>query len=454
MLPGIMPGFEGDTLSKRTANTPAAPGKVNLRLTASLGTFSAVNLLVLFLVQWYTLVEVGAGVQSDALFSSMAVPQFLLVVASGALSYVLLPIFVNLEDQQFGRAAWTFVAGVAMLASLAAVLLHFSSAFWLSLLFPGYAQRELLLTKNLLDVQLPGMIFASVTAVLVATKQSKGQYIRVELCSAMANAASLCFLMLTIGSLGVFATAWAFVLKTIGEFVLLSFGMERYTRPDFFGNDIRLASRRIAPLLAGRSLYKTDELVDRGLSSMTVQGQLSLLFIAQKIFAASSLIIDRALIVPIVPTLTRNARENNWLDFRRLLHTRLIIIFLLNAAMMTVIVLFGRGGLSLLFNYRNFTPESVEVLYLLLIALGGLALFGGTALVLSQGFFALGDTVMPTKLGVISFVAGVAIKILGFLFLGIYGVAIGASLYCLIYTALLYIFLEKKIRVHQGTVTQ
>ena len=71
------------------------PGWLNLGTSApqmkqaiQLGTLSAANIGVAFLFQWYVLTHLGPGIETDALFAGMTLPQLVLAVISGSLMHV------------------------------------------------------------------------------------------------------------------------------------------------------------------------------------------------------------------------------------------------------------------------------------------------------------------------------------------------------------------------------
>src|SRR5687768_3231771 len=84
------------------------------RLSAVLASISATGILVNLAYQWYVLTRVGPGSQTDALFAGMMVPQFILAVVAGSLSYVLVPVLATESDGARGRLAWTLFQGMGL----------------------------------------------------------------------------------------------------------------------------------------------------------------------------------------------------------------------------------------------------------------------------------------------------------------------------------------------------
>ena len=57
-----------------------------VRLAVILGGLAGVNILLTFFYQWYVLITIGPGWQTDAFFAGMAVPQLFLAVLSGSMT--------------------------------------------------------------------------------------------------------------------------------------------------------------------------------------------------------------------------------------------------------------------------------------------------------------------------------------------------------------------------------
>src|ERR1044071_1429218 len=94
-----------------------------LRLPLSLGVLSSLNLLFALLAQWYVVVTLGAGAETDELLAGAAVPQLVLAVFSGSLSYVLVPLLAGESRERFQEDAWGFLWLVGgAFAALALVL--------------------------------------------------------------------------------------------------------------------------------------------------------------------------------------------------------------------------------------------------------------------------------------------------------------------------------------------
>src|SRR5882724_6422274 len=144
-----------------------------MMLGLTLGALAGINILVSFAYQWYVLTTVGPGQVTDALFAGTMVPQLVLVIMTGSLNYVLVPLLAVEDGEGRNRLAWTYVQGLGV-ACLAIVLLLIASApFWVPLTVPGFAPETVRLAVHLTRVQLLGAVFTTVTGVEVALHYAK-----------------------------------------------------------------------------------------------------------------------------------------------------------------------------------------------------------------------------------------------------------------------------------------
>jgi peptidoglycan biosynthesis protein MviN/MurJ (putative lipid II flippase) len=110
------------------------------------------------------------------------------------------------------------------------------------------------------------------------------------------------------------------------------------------------------------------------------------------------------------------------------------------------LLLAGKPLLRTLIGHGGVTEHNVTQLWAILLCLGGVYIGGAIGQILSSSFYAMADTVTPTKIGAVGFTVGIALKISGFFLFGLLGIAFGASLHYFLTAAALYFFLERRRR--------
>jgi len=230
------------------------------------------------------------------------------------------------------------------------------------------------------------------------------------------------------------------------QLVLLRPALGRYRVPDWREPTLRLALRRSAPLLGGQVYFKSDSLLDRFFASLAPAGGLSLYHVSMQLYASAGLIVNRALVSPMVPRLSRLADRSHWPAFVSQVQRRLAVTLLVALAGTAGLALVGRPVLALLFGHRQFTADRVEHLWLLLLLLSGVWIGGVVGQVLSTSFYAQGDTRTPTLVGIAGFTVAIGLKIVAFRWRGIEGLALAASTYYLLNAVTLLVCLRRRAR--------
>jgi putative peptidoglycan lipid II flippase len=418
----------------------------NYQIAFSLGGITGVNILVAFVVHGYVLIAVGPGVETDALFAGAALPQLLLAVISGSLIQVLVPLLAAEEDQQFRRVAWCFFVLVGAAFTALAVILSGLSPFWIPLLFPGLSDAGKLLATELARIQLVGMVFLALAGVLRAVHYARQRFLWTECGHLIESCIGFGLLVWALPRYGIKVAAWVSVLRAILQTLLLLPGLGAYCRPDGVGAAIIKAWQRLKPLFFGTIYYKTGPLVDRFLSSMVPAGGLSLFFLGYQMYGGLNDVINKAVTGPMIPILVKSATVSDWPSYRRLYQQRLRWVVTVTSAAYLFLVFVGEKALGLLIGHGGVTADNIRLLWWILVAMGGLLIAGGMGQILAGAFYAEGDTRTPATVGAIGFTLGTAVKVIGFLQLGLVGLAIGATLHQLFNTVVLYIYLEKRFK--------
>lgn len=416
----------------------------------SLGALTGINILLTFAYQWLVFTLVGPGSGTDALFAASIVPQLTLVIMSGSLNYVLVPLLAVEPSEAQAQLAWTFLQGIGAVSLAVVGLLMLSAPVWVPLTVPGFPAATARLAVHLTRLQLLGAVFTTIAGAALAFHHVKHDFMRVEGAGVLAALASLGFVLWGLPRWGVEAAAWGMVLRSGVLMLLLTSGMGRYRTPRWSHPGLRVGIRRATPLVVGQLYYKCDGLLDRFLASLAPTGTLSLYHISQQLWASSSLVLNRALVAPVVPKLSRLASGREWPAFLAQVRRRLLLLLVVTLAGCAALAVVGRPLLGFLLGYGAVSPDRVGQLWWLLLLLSGVWIGGAAGQILSTAFYAQGDTVTPSRVGVAGFTVAIAVKVVAFLGYGIEGLALAASLYYLGNATVLFVCLRRRSRRVMG----
>lgn len=400
-------------------------------LTLKLGILSSINLGAMFLFQWYVLTQLGAGVETDALFAGMTVPQLVLAVVGSSLTHVLVPVFSGEKEEAMRTYAWTLSLLVCGFFGLSSVLLYFSAPWWVPLTVPGFDEAGKLMTLELTRIQLIGLIFSGLSGVQLAACNAKHQFLRAEFISMVATISMLLLLVWVLPRYGVFGAAWLGVVRVGMQAILLVPTMGPPIHIDIKSTAVTQTWVRIKPLLLGAAYYKSEPLIDRLLLSFASNGSISLYYFGQQLFGAATQVICTAAVRPLVPVLSECYKKNRYLDFWCSYRNGLFRIAVIAAGGLVVFGLWGGELLGLLVGHGSINSSNVHKLWLIMICLSG-AFFGGAlALISTASLYSLGNTKTPTVIGMYSYTVYLPLKVLSFFYFGAYGLAVGSSIFYL-----------------------
>lgn len=416
-----------------------------MRTALGIAVLAAVNMAATFLLQWYVLVFFGPGNETDALFAGLTVPNLVVMLTAAPVGNTLVPLLSQqMEGAPRRQVAWAvFAAITAVFGALTGALL-LTVDLWAPALAPGFEgeRRDLLLTTS--RIQVVSVVFTAQYSVAWAMCQARRAFVAAEVSLLLSLGLSFGALLWAAPRYGVEGVAWVNAGRAVAQTVLLLPAMGWMVRPDLKSPALLEAWRRMWPLLLGGAYYKSDILVDRYLSSMAPAGGLSLFHLGRQLYAAAQGILSKALVGPIVPVLSGQAAKSEWPAFRALYRKRLGLVSALIVGGYAAYVVIGKLLLGLLIGHGGVTAENLETLHAICLGLAGF-LLGAPGQILSSGFYALGDTRTPTIASVCGYTIGIGLKVGGFVYGGLVGLAVATSLYYLTNMGLLGVLLERRM---------
>ena len=397
-----------------------------------LGGLSALNTVLIFSLQWYVLIELGTGAETDALFAGMTIPQLVLIVIIGSLTHVLVPILAGENKVRQQQEAWSLIFLVGGLFGIIAILLSVTTSLWIPIIVPGFDEAGKALTVELTRIQLLSMIFTAINGVQISVYYARQQFIWTELISIACSIIVFPFLIWGLPRYGVVVAVWINTLRIVLQTFLLVFAIGKPVCPDLKSATIKQVWLRIKPLLLGTAYYKTDTLIDRFLLSTASSGSLSLYFLAQQIYGSVSQVLDKAIAGPVVPILSKLYKLRNKEDFIKVYDQKLKLMGMISLSSLFIFALVGQDMLNFFARHGNINAKNISELWWIMLWLGGMFVGGVAGQITSSAFYASGDTITPTRIGIYTYTFFIPLKISVFYLFGIKGLAIITSLFVLI----------------------
>lgn len=408
-----------------------------------LGFFSALNILLNFVNQWYLVTEIGPGKETDAYYAALVVPSLFILVTAGSIDKVIVPILVS-KKKNFSVYSWTYLSLALIIFSLLSLLLSLSSFLWVHILFPGFGEDTAEHVVQLINILSINMVLHALAAVLWSINYARKQFLKVEYVEIFSTIIAIAFLFYFLPKYGIIIAAWSLVIKMILQVIFLSPALGRYQGINYKDEVIKESISKLKPLIFGSIYYKSDEVVNRFLASMANPGSITILYLAMKLYKAGINVFGKTIINPAVTKLSVYFSEGRLNKIKKFIAEELRLIAILSITIYLAVIIFGHYIFQILFEYRNFSSEKVEILWFLMVLLGGMWIGRTLSAIFTSTFYSVGDTKSPTIIGVIVYTIGIILRFILFDLLNIEGIAFAISIQALLSCIILFIFVKKK----------
>ena len=394
----------------------------------------------------------GASRQADLYFASFTLLDFLnYLLAAGALSIVFIPIFLEHHGRDGNERAWQAFSATANFVAAAcgvgiAILMVFARPL-AELVAPGFTgPGELDTLARLVRIILPAQFFLVIGGLLSAALQAQDRHLLPALAplvySAGIIAGGLIGERLGWGAEGF---AWGVLFgSAIGPFALPLCGcMWNNMRwsPIFSPRnpDLRRYLRLSFPIMIGFSIVVVDEWIIKNQASYLAEGSLAYLQYARTLMKVPIGVFGMAAGVASYPTVSRMVAAGSVVEAYAVLSRAVRLMLLVTFAAQIVFTLCGFELIYLIWGFLSHrltvadAQATASVLAFLCFGLGGWA----AQTVVSRGYYALGDTWLPTLVGTAVAFGAIPIYILLRHAWGAIGLASASGVAILIYVFLL-----------------
>lgn len=418
-----------------------------MKLNISIGVLVAAQLILGLVMQLVVLSLVGIGPDSDSFIAAQAVPLVLFAVLSACLQNLWQP---KLAVASVKPEHWKAVHGVAqgqalLLLGVPVSILIASVSLWVGLLFPGIPNSHEDLVTSMTRYMLAAAWLNGHSALMTTALRAKDKFLTGESVAALGLLLSLLAVWILVPRFGVEAAAWIAVARAGLVFLLMN-GLTGWSRPavvQAVGD--RNSWRQMRPLLASSSLHKSGPLIDRYWSSQGPPGGMTAYGLAQTVMAASAMLFERVVSMPVSPRLARLADVGRYEEIRAAYRRCVFLITMLMipvAIALVCILPFWKSALKAMFDME---PTLAREMWWICLLLTGYLHVAASGTIVVAGFYALNDTRTPSLILTAGFFIGIVLKSVGFVFFGLSGLAAAASAYHLLNLLALAVTLERKL---------
>ncbi len=404
----------------------------------------------------------GAGFYSDAFIAAFRIPNLLRkLFAEGSLSIAFIPVFTRYlkkmgKDDAFEMARSVIYVLFVLLFFIVAAGIIFAPEIIYGIAF-GLTEspEKYALTVHLTRIMFPYIIFISIVALFMGILNALGHFTAPALAPCLLNISmiSAVFIVsyfsedphdLVIGlSIGVLVGGILQMLLQIPVLVRKKFIF--FKKTSFSHPGLTEIGRMLPPAVFSAGVYQLNILITTFLATLLSEGSISYLYYADRMVQFPLGIFAISIATAVLPSLSRQAEENDILGVKQTFAYGLRLIFFIILPSMVGLIVLRKPIISLLFQRGAFDAEAVRMTaWALLYYCLGLWAIAAVRIVIPV-FYALRDTKTPVLTAVISIVANIFFSVILMTPLGHGGLALSTSLASILNLSLLLGAMHKKL---------
>ncbi len=365
----------------------------------------------------------GAGPAANAYYAAFRLPDFLFnLIAGGALSNALIPVFVSYDKDHGRQAAWRLISLVfnIMLAVLIIVLLageFLAPDFVNHILVPGYPASVRALTTTLTRIMLVQPLILALGTIATAVLSSKRQFLLPALSIAVYNIGLIGGLLVTLAvpSVGIYGPTVgvlvaAFCQVTVQVPGLIKQGLSYSFVWDIKDAGLRQVMRMLAPNAAIVVFGSAAFIIDTAfVSYLPDPASLAAQHNAYMLFYMPIALLAQAISQAALPQLSALVTRGQYIRLRSLTLKVIGVALLFGIPTALLLSFLGRPLIYLVFQHGAFKKHSTDLTALALIgyAVGLPGVIAGE--LMARTFFAMKDARTPLFTNALNFASHIGL---------------------------------------------
>lgn len=383
---------------------------------------------------------IGAGPLSDVFFLALKLPNlFRRLFAEGAFNVAFVPIFSELYHHSYEKAVQFVQHAFSYLVSIVFLLVIFFEIFmpWLMMLIaPGFMESTGKFELSILYARItfPYIFFISLTAFMSGILNTLDRFAASTAAPILLNTNAIVALLLfsATPALASEALTWSVPISGICQAFWVYLACQRqafhirWVRPRL-SPEVRKLFRKMIPGILGAGVYQFNLLVSDIIASFIPSG-ISYLSFSDRINQLPLSIIGATMGTVMLPLLTKIFRSKDKNAGLTAQNQALMVSFYLSLPAAVALFILAHPVISLLYQHGRFTPEAAQATAACL----GAFVIGLPAYVmvkvLSNNFFARGNTKTPVYVACGTILLNIVLNIIFSQMWSYVGIAVATSI--------------------------
>lgn len=398
----------------------------------------------------------GTGSELDVYVAAFRIPDLVFnVLAGGALSSALIPTLRAYLEHGEREAGWAMVRAVA--AAVLAALLVCAALAWLAApvlvraLSPGWDAERLHLTASLVRIMLVTPVLFGASGIATAVLQAHQRFVTPAIAPALYNAGIImgALLLAGPGGMGIFGLTLGVVAGAVLHLGVQAPEVARLGRLrgniDFHHPGLRRVLVLMVPRLFGLAVVHLNFFVLTVLASFLPEGSLAALNFAWLLMMLPLGLFGMALSTAALPALAALAARGEFEALGATLTRGLRAIILLSLPSAVGLIILREPLVRILFERGRFSEASTSMVTAALVCYSAGLVAHASLEMITRGFYALQDTRTPALVGAAALLLNIPLSIALMQPLRHSGLALGISVATMAETAVLYLWLRRRL---------
>ena len=413
-----MAGMQKERSPNLKANKTIARGAITV-----MSAFVISNLVGL-LAKTLTARYFGTGIESNAFFAANRFSEILFnLVAGGALGSAFIPVFTGLLAKSENQKAWKLASAVMNLVTVALAVLTLLTAIFSEqvvryVLAPGFSDKEVLLTAQLLRIQVLSPIIFGLSGLVMGVLNAHQHFLLPAIAPAMYQVGWILGIFLLEPGMGILGLAWGTVIGSLFHLAIQIPRLLKLPKINYsftLGlemDEVREVARLMVPRLLGVAVVQLNFLLNTFLASFQSEGSITAISLAFPLIRDEASPRTGKAGNAALPTFSAQVAKNEINEMRNSLTSTLQAVLILSIPAATGLILLREPIVELLYKGSAFTMHSVRLVSWALLWYS-LGLVGHCLVeVASRAFYALHDTKTPVIIGVGAMTGNLLLSIL------------------------------------------
>ena len=398
----------------------------------------------------------GISPAFDAFTAANQLPEvFFTVIAGGSLAAAFIPVYSNYlnhksarESSELAHTILTLV--IAILGSLSLIGAFFADWLASAILVPDFPPETQLLTAELMRIIFIQTTIFGISGVLSSVLNAHQHFALPALAPLALDIGYVVGLYLFVPALGIHGLAWGTVVGGLLHILIQVPALIKYRigyRPAWqirmagVGEIVKLMGPRIVTLGA---IQMADLFIIR-LASGLPTGSTSAYFYGYALMQLPETLFGTAIALVVFPTLAEHFNDGNMAGLKATAVAAIRIIWTLTIPAAAVLVLLGEPAIAFLLEGGEFTADSTQLVYSVLIVFSIRIISESTLEMVARLFYAQHNTRTPMFAYLAWLVINVSLAYLLVDAWGIAGLALASTIAFTILAAVLFVLNGRRL---------